>query len=107
MISLTNCHLSSAGIAKDPTAFPTAPVEPAPKSRKEPNRALLITNLVRPFTILQLKVGSLYNNTEIINHYRYTFTTQKVHPLFRLSQHIMIGQLTECCLRLCYHTVAR
>lgn len=43
------------GIAKDPTAFPTAPVEPAPKSRKEPNRALLITNLVRPFTILQLK----------------------------------------------------
>jgi len=43
------------GIAKDPTAFPTAPSEPVPKSRKEPNRALLITNLVRPFTILQLK----------------------------------------------------
>ena len=41
---------------KDPTAFPDSPIDPVPRSKKEENRALLITNLIRPFTVLQLKV---------------------------------------------------
>ena len=41
--------------ARDPTAFPAPPAEPVGRSRKEENRALLIANLIRPFTVLQLK----------------------------------------------------
>eukprot|EP00116_Pleurobrachia_bachei_P004590 sb/3464852/ len=41
--------------ARDPTAFPAPPLEPVGRSRKEENRALLIANLIRPFTVLQLK----------------------------------------------------
>lgn len=40
---------------RDPTAFPAPPEQPVGRSRKEENRALLIANLIRPFTVLQLK----------------------------------------------------
>ncbi|KAL5262802.1 hypothetical protein ACHWQZ_G008257 [Mnemiopsis leidyi] len=87
---------------RDPTAFPSPPAAAVPRSRKDENRALLVTNLIRPFTVLQLKtmlshcgkVKSIWINT-IKSRCYVVFATVSEATRARQSLHGAVWPLTS------------
>ncbi|XP_063675371.1 apoptotic chromatin condensation inducer in the nucleus-like isoform X2 [Bolinopsis microptera] len=87
---------------RDPTAFPAPPAEAVGRSRKDENRALLVTNLIRPFTVLQLKtmlshcgkVKSIWINT-IKSRCYVVFATVGEATRARQSLHGAVWPLTS------------